>query len=410
MTHLFFAAFLLFSTALVATPAENKAEAPLPVPVIINKHYLNYAKMEHFSAIQVSIKAAGQMNTFVKGNKALTPGSAEITKDDLFEIGSISKSFTAALAVMADSADKIKLDQVLGEYLKVYPHWGSIRLTQLLDMSSGLPNYSDSPKLNYSWSKNLKQFWNPVELVDLVYPKQFNPPRKSGYFYSNTGYVLMDMILSMKYKETFRRQLEKKIISFLGLKNTYYPVPNFSTDVLAKMVHGYSFNIYSNPELLGQDITENNLSWGGAAGALVSNSEDVIRWVENLFIGDLLLNTAQKMRMQTLVSVKTGKPLEQTNADEPRGFGLGIIQAFDPEIGRYWFYEGETLGYRALYLYVPCNEVIISALFNSATNSENDHAGELIKTLYANLLKQNTQLVCQNDEALEIKKSLIKPL
>ena len=148
--------------------------------------------------------------------------------------------------------------------------------------------------------------------------------------------------------------------------------------------------------MLGKDITENNLSWAGAAGGLIANSEDVVRWVDALFTDEKFLSIKERSTLQQLVSLNTGKPIDKTNAKNPRGFGLGIIQAYDKELGHYWFYEGETLGYRALYLYSPCNKVIISALFNSAVNSENDHAGLLIKSLYQQLLSDRSDLRCKN--------------
>lgn len=55
----------------------------------------------------------------------------------------------------------------------------------------------------------------------------------------------------------------------------------------------------------------------------------------------------------------------------------------------------KKLGYRAVYIYVPCNRVIISALFNSATNGENDHAHLLVEVLYQQVLKQDNTLICK---------------
>lgn len=398
MTYLLITTLLAFASPLFAEAAGPSAK-PDALTAIIDEHYQAYRQAEHFSAIQVTIKTKQGSHSYVKGTKALTPGSQPITTKELFNIGSISKSFTAALALMAEREHKLNLEQPLGSYLKTYAHWADIPLSSLLNMGSGIPNYSDAPKINYLMSKNLKQFWSPVELMELVYPKQFNPPRKKGFFYSNTGYILMDMILSAQYKKSFASQLEANIISFLQLKNTYYPVPHFPRNVLARLARGYSYNIYDNPELLGRDVTENNLSWAGAAGAVVANSEDVAQWVEQLFIGEQLLTAAEKRKMQQLISMTTGEPIAQTDARHPRGFGLGIIQGFKPEFGHYWFYEGETLGYRALYLYTPCNQVIVVALFNSATNSENDHAGELIEKLYRQLLQNDSSLVCSKADA-----------
>lgn len=375
-----------------------------PINTIINEHLHKYAQQELFSAIQVSIKTNDKINTYTAGNRAITAGSPPITANDLFDIGSISKSFTAALALMAESDGKLKLQDTLSDYLPNYSHWGELTLTSLLNMSSGIPNYSNAPKINYLMSKNLQQYWSQSDLIDLVYSKQFNPPRKPGYFYSNTGYVLMDMILSNKYKTPFQNLLTEKIITPLALKNTFYPVPNYPTEVMQRLVRGYSYNIYDNPELLGRDVTDNNLSWAGAAGAIVANSEDVINWIEHLFIGNKLLTPAQKEKMQTLISLSSATHIVNTSEEDPYGFGLGIVQAYDADMGHYWFYEGETLGYRALYIYVPCNQVIISALFNSATNGENDHAHELIQTLYKHILQQDHKLFCKQNKTIGLSK------
>ena len=55
---------------------------------------------------------------------------------------------------------------------------------------------------------------------------------------------------------------------------------------------------------------------------------------------------AQLAQMEQLVSMNTCLPLATTSSADPRGFGLGLAQQFNPELGRFWFYEWETLGYR----------------------------------------------------------------
>ncbi|CDZ76284.1 D-alanyl-D-alanine carboxypeptidase precursor [Legionella massiliensis] len=389
---------LAASSMAFADPVQEKQQGDdNSINSIINSHLQRYRKQEMLSAIQVSIKTKDKINSYALGTRANNSEEAISTRD-LFDLGSITKSFTAALAVLAESEGKIKLDSPLSDYLREYPNWGSLSLTKLLNMSTGIPNYSDSPRINYLFSKNIQRSWSPTELIDLVYTKNFNPPLKPGYFYSNTGYVLVAMILANKYNDSFANLLDEKILKPLDLKNTFYPVPNYRPEVLQRMVRGYAYNVYDNPELVGQDVTENSLSWAGPAGALVANSEDVIHWVEHLFIDDKLLTRQQKDEMQKLVSTETGKLLAITNSDEPRGFGLGVVQAYNSKIGHYWFYEGKTLGYRSFYFYVPCNQVIISALFNSVTNSENDHGHELIQALYNYILKQDQSLNCRAEK------------
>lgn len=363
---------------------------------IIDAHYKKYANLEYFSGIQVSIQVGKSLHSYVSGRISREKESTQMTKETLFQIGSITKSFTASLVLMAERDKKMRLESTLADYLDNYPHWGKLSITSLLNMSNGLPNYSNSPKINYLFSQNLKQFWSKPELINLVYSSKFNPPLKSGYFYSNTGYILSAMILESRYKKTYKRLLLDKIITPLKLDHTFYPSPTFSAANFKRLAHGYNYNVYDNPELLGKDVTENNLSWAGAAGGLIANSEDVVRWVDALFSDEKFLSIKERSTLQQLVSLNTGKPIDETDEENPRGFGLGIIQAYDKELGHYWFYEGETLGYRALYLYSPCNKVIISTLFNSAVNSENDHAGILMKSLYQQLLSDRSDLRCKN--------------
>lgn len=389
---------LLFISTAVSAALNKEATVAHedPINTLINTHFQLYSKKERFSAIQVSIRTKDKINTYTAGTRSIDSNTA-ITATDLFEIGSITKSFTAALALIAESEGKLKLDDPLSRYLSNYPHWGYLTLTKLFNMSSGIPNYSNAPKMNYLISKNLQQYWSQTELIDLVYSKEFNPPRMPGYFYSNTGYVLMDMIFNNAYKVPFQTLLIDKILKPLNLQNTYYPIPTYPTKAMQRLVRGYSYNVFENPELLGRDVTDNNLSWAGAAGALIANSEDVIHWVEHLFLDDKFLTPSQKAKMQQLIAVSTGKAINITDRENSHGFGLGIAQAYNAHMGPYWFYEGQTLGYRALYIYIPCNQVIISTLYNSATNNENDHAHELIQALYSHLLEQDNALICKQN-------------
>ncbi len=342
--------------------------------------------------MQVSIKSGNTSKNYVSGQVALGKNQPDVTTENLFEIGSITKSYTAVLALQAEARKQLNLQKSLQKYLQQYPQWGHLNLTQLLNMTSGLPNYSNSPTMNMAFATSPERVWSTTEMAALVYKKGFNPPLRTGYDYTNTGYILMDMILQQQTKLPYAKLLVRDIFKPLKLHNSYYPVPKMEEAVKKRLVSGYAFNVYSYPELVGRDMKNNNLSWAGAAGGIVANSEDVLHWVQALFEEDLLLNKAQKKQMQELVSTENGKPIERTDSENSEGFGLGIVQKYDPNIGRFWFYEGETLGYRSFYIYVPCNKVIIVALFNSATNSENDHGGALMTALYNEVLKQKPDL------------------
>ena len=83
--------------------------------------------------------------------------------------------------------------------------------------------------------------------------------------------------------------------------------------------------------------------------------------------------------MSTLVSNKTGLPLPEVTADEPGGFGLGLGRFYRKELGgAYWFYEGETLGFRTIFAYWPQDDLLITGSVNSRPPNGEDKFGPTV--------------------------------
>jgi D-alanyl-D-alanine carboxypeptidase len=111
--------FLLISTSHSSSTVET----------IIQKHLQKYSEIEYFSAIQVSIKAGDRTEHYAVGKRSRAPKSKDLSSSDLFEIGSITKSFTAALAIIAETETSLKLSAKVRDYLSSYPHWGELGRT-----------------------------------------------------------------------------------------------------------------------------------------------------------------------------------------------------------------------------------------------------------------------------------------
>lgn len=364
----------------------------------ITSYFNKYKDQEHFSGIGLAV-GVGQLpiqSTFI-GKVSRNKRAPAVTSKSLFQIGSITKSFTAVEILRLVAAGKLKLTDTVGQFLPQYKQWGAVTVEQLLNMTSGLPNYSDSPSWNYFESQNIKRKWSLSKLISFVYPKKkFNPPIKQGYYYTNTGYLLAEMIIEKVMHKPFGNLLRENILKPMKLTHTVYPLPQLSDKNRKNLMHGYGYNQYVNPELLGRDVRLNNLSWAASAGAMLANAPQIIEWVRDLFINHKLLTVQQQQQLTRMASVATGKPLAKTTAEDPKGFGLGVIQAFNSKTGRYWYYEGETLGFRAIYMYVPCNKIVIAATVNSATNGENDHIHELMVSTYQQLLQAYPQYQCKS--------------
>ncbi len=389
----------LTAISLPAYCADNqKTGFDSQVKTLIQDHYNRYAKAEYFSGIGVAISLPNRpVMTAAVGTQSHHSGSRPMDVNSLYQIGSISKSFTSALVLKLEEAGKLSIKDRLSKYITKYPKWGHVTLEQALNMTSGLPNYSDSPAWNYLESKNLERHWSNEELLDFSYPKgAFNPPLKNGYFYTNTGYILTALVLRNRTGKTYPELLQDDIFKPLGLDHSYYPSPKTGSKAYEHLVHGYGYNQYDNPRFVGRDMRNNDLSWAGAAGGIVATTTDVAHWVRDLFTDKDFLSDKSRKALTSLVSQKTGDPIDQTSAGDPNGFALGVAEKYVPDIGPFWFYEGQTLGFRTLYMYVPCNKVIIVAAFNSATNGNNDHAHFLLVNLYKETLEAHPSLECES--------------
>jgi D-alanyl-D-alanine carboxypeptidase len=124
-----------------------------------------------------------------------------------------------------------------------------------------------------------------------------------------------------------------------------------------------------------------SVSWMQSAGGAVANAPNVDRWMRAVF-GGKAVPPKQQQEWTELVSTKTGEPIATLSADDPAGFGLGIGCKIFGSLGAQWFYQGESLGYRTLYLWVADQDLMITVQTNSQPPEGTDKLGEAVNTLY----------------------------
>lgn len=120
---------------------------------------------------------------------------------------------------------------------------------------------------------------------------------------------------------------------------------------------------------------------------MVSTPEDLVTWARALYTGTTLLPAKQKAELMSLISTKTAKPLAKPTADDPSGFGLSVTERYDPKLGTSWFYQGETLGFRAAHLYFPNSALVVAIFANSRPVEKESHMAQLCAQLYATIKK-----------------------
>jgi D-alanyl-D-alanine carboxypeptidase len=310
-------------------------------------------------------------------------GSEPVPRSSAWQIGSNTKAFTSVLLLQLEAKGRLSIDDTLARWLPEYPQWGDVTIRRLLNMTSGIPTYDAQPAFSADYVADPLTKFSQERLVGYA----FGVPATSGYSYSNTNYVLAEMIVERVTGESYRHELYERIVEPLGLRDLHYRAHVYPSSVTSREPAGYFFDDGDTDlsALVGSDVSRDTLSWARGAGGIISTTSDMTRWERALYSGRLL-PAEQQAELTSLVSTQTGQAIEQTSPTDPGGFGLGIAQLTAEPIGTFWFYEGETLGVRALHVYLPESEVIIAIGLNS--HPADDQIRSLAVSVYETLMSE----------------------
>lgn len=345
------------------------------------------SSVEHISTISLAVSFRNPSQDIIdSAGTTRYGGNVAVTPANLFHVGSNTKAFTAAAILQLEAAGDLSIGDTVGKWLPQYPKWAGITIRQILNMTSGIPNYSESPAWQADYSANPMMEPTPEQLVGYVYPNLETSPG-AAWAYSNTGYILAQMIVDKASPSKDYATELNGIIHAQGLTNSFYQPYFYPPSVTRRLVAGYFVNT-DDPglsKLLGQNISGFSLGWTQGAGGMIATPEDLTKWVRALFEGNVLPEK-QRQELESLVAIPSGQPIQQTSPSQPQAFGLGVFQFTNPDFGTVWGYEGSTIGFRASYLYFPESGLIIAAFTNSQTSAaKNVFVKELFPVLYNTL-------------------------
>jgi len=381
--------------AVLATPASSAEPTQVErVQAALDAWLAARAPIEKVTGIAayISFGAAGPAIEAFAG-KVGRPEATPVDQDTLYQMGSTSKSFTVAVILKLEAAGKLSIDDTLGKWLPEYPAWKDVTIRRLLNMTSGIPNYSETEWMSQAWANEPLRAFTLKELADAAYPSGTDQlPVSKGYHYSNTNYVLTAMIAEKASGKSFTDLVRELVIEPFGLTSTFYEASTYPESVIKRLSHGYFENKACtdyqpeckeswNLPVVGRDVREMSTSWMQSAGGAVSSTRDVDRWMRAVF-GGKVVPPKQQQEWTELVSTKTGEPIARVSAADPEGFALGLARRILGPLGAQWFYEGVSLGYRTIYVWIADQDLMITVQTNTQPPEGTDKLGDAINALY----------------------------
>ncbi|MFD0769362.1 serine hydrolase domain-containing protein [Bacillus sp. CGMCC 1.60114] len=253
--------------------------------------------------------------------------------DFRFRIGSVTKTFTATVVLQLAGENRLNLDDSIEKWLPGVIQGNGyddkqITIRQLLNHTSGIAEYTRSKDFNMMDTKKSYTAEGLVKM-GISMPPDFAPGK--SWSYSNTGYVLLGILIEKVTGNSYAEEIENRIIEPLELSDTFLP-GNSSVIPGTKHARGYiQLDSASEPK----DVTYYNPSIGSSAGDMISTADDLNKFFSSLLSGKLLKEQQLK---QMLTTVPTGRA-------EIDGYGLGIYETKLPNGVSIWGHGGSIPGF-----------------------------------------------------------------
>jgi D-alanyl-D-alanine carboxypeptidase len=250
-------------------------------------------------------------------------------------MASVTKTFTAVGVLTLAAEGRIDLDELAALYLPGVIDGDRARhvtVRSLLNHTSGIGDYGHVYFQGDSKTANERMRVSANEPEDSARIGLNEPaPGPFGTFhYSNTNYILAGMIISRVTGVDAERYITEHVIKPAGLRHTYFP----GRSPYIRGPHSRAY--YREHGRIIGEYSVYRMRWDSTAGALISNPEDIGRFLKKLMRGRLLPG-AQLAEMKKTVTTPGAPP-------EARGYGLGIAAYEVPGCGLIWFHNGGNPG------------------------------------------------------------------
>jgi D-alanyl-D-alanine carboxypeptidase len=277
-----------------------------------------------------------------------------------YRLGSVTKSYTAAAILQQVERGRLSLDDTLGKFFPEYSEWKAIKVRQLLNHTSGIPDYTSvGDAFNGSAAEDIPH----DSIIGFVRgrPTQFVPGTK--WSYSNTNYALLGMILERVSATPYADYLAREVFPRAGLTHTQY-CDDATLVPRRALGYGRSHGKFINSSAISMTVPF-------AAGALCSTAEDLARWPRALRSGRVIsLDSYREMTTGEFA----GRHPNPSDSSSQYGFGVGM-----GPLGTHRTVEhgGNINGFNASFIDVPDVDLTVAVL----TNTEGIGADALAKRL-----------------------------
>ena len=323
---------------------------------------------EHLDSVTVHDKFMGNLLIAKNGEVIYEPSigfqdidsGERLTSPSRLRVGSITKMFTTALVLKNVEEGKLSLDQPLSDFFPQVKNAEKITMSNLLQHRSGIHNFTnDEVYMTYYQSTQ-----NEESMVEKIVAAGSDFESDSKGEYSNSNFVLLTYILEKLNQSSYAELIKENISSPLKRNSTYVGKSPLKEEAKSyQFVEAKSYQFVEGKWVI-EPFTDMSVLAG--AGAILSTSEDLLRFIEGLFAGKIISQES----LELMKEIKDG-------------YGRGMFQyPYAEKI--FYGHTGGIDGFRSLIGYFPNEKLTIVTLSNGLNFNSNDITIAMLHSYFGN--------------------------
>ena len=269
----------------------------------------------------------------------------QITADDNFNIGSLTKQFTAYALLTLLNEGKFSMNDSIGKFFKLPPPLAVIPIRQLLNHSSGIPDhyaFTDTNKIKHATDQDV--------LIALQKADSLYFPSGTHYRYSNTAYCLLGLLIEKLSGSSYPVFLQSRVFGPLGIKDAH--VFQMSAPISRRVI---GYEAMKNGEFKKSDSEESIFFSTEADGGIYISMNNYMKWCEAVESG-IFSTTPQ------ILAAWTGQTSVDTLGNLWYGYGWFVHQP--PGAPKIIYHTGFNGGFRTVVYMIPSLHYCISIFSN----------------------------------------------
>lgn len=325
-------------------------ERPQVTRARINEVVKKMMQERHIPGLSIAVSMPGGKVIEESYGLANVEYKQPVEKDSIFEIGSVSKTFTAIGIMILQEEGKLSVNDRITKYFPQYPGWSEITLKHLLQHTSGIKDVT----LVEPFKSNQGKDWTPQEVVSIIAREalDFEPGQQAKY--SNTGCIILGLVIEKITGVSYGDFLTAKITKPLGMAHTAL---GSNSALVPKRVSGYA---YAAGSLVNAEYASLTLPY--ASGGILSTPSDLIK-LAKVFRGEVLLKEKSIREMFAPVQLNNGTRYESSDPGLKITFGYGLdsIVVKDRILPAK---TGGISGFNAFFAYFPEPQTMVAITAN----------------------------------------------